>query len=95
MSLVKQKLDHRVELLSQESEELQLTSEHRGLNSASSERLALLTEPTEVEGVKEPQYKLEQLECFSIPYCTGQTSLEGENEWEKEAVSCYNTLEKA
>lgn len=52
MSLVKQKLDHRVELLSQESEELQLTSEHRGLNSTSSERQALQTEPTEAEGVK-------------------------------------------
>jgi hypothetical protein len=52
MSLVKQKPDHQEELLSHESEELQLTSEHRGLNNASSERLALQTEPTEAEGVK-------------------------------------------
>lgn len=49
---LKQKLDHQEELLCHESEELQLMSQHSVLNSKSSKRLALQTEPSEAEGVK-------------------------------------------
>lgn len=101
---LKQKLDLQGELLAHKSEELRLLSEQRVLSSMSSELLALETELTAAEGVKnalkeevnELQYKQEQLECLNTSLLHQVDRLKEEKEErEREAVSYYNALEKA
>ncbi|XP_021032943.1 protein Spindly [Mus caroli] len=101
---LKQKLDLQGELLAHKSEELRLLSEQRVLSSMSSELLALQTELTAAEGVKnalkeevnELQYKQEQLECLNTSLLHQVDRLKEEKEErEREAVSYYNALEKA
>lgn len=99
---LKQKLDLQGELLAHKSEELRLLSEQRVLSSMSSELLALETELTAAEGVKnalkeevnELQYKQEQLECLNTSLLHQVDRLKEEKEErEREAVSYYNALE--
>ncbi|GAB1295929.1 Protein Spindly [Apodemus speciosus] len=101
---LKQKLDHQGQLLSHKSEELRLMSEQRVHNNMSSELLALQTELTEMEGVKnalreevsELQYKQEQLECLNASLLHQADRLKEEKEErEREAFSYCNALEKA
>ncbi|XP_045432925.1 protein Spindly isoform X1 [Pipistrellus kuhlii] len=100
---LKHKVEHQKELLSCKSEEMRVMSE-RVHESMSSEVLALQIELTEMESVKttlkeevnELQYRLEQLELLNSNLMRQVDRLtEEKEEREKEAVSCYNALEKA
>ncbi|CAK6446318.1 unnamed protein product [Pipistrellus nathusii] len=100
---LKHKVEHQKELLSCKSEEMRVMSE-RVHESMSSEVLALQIELTEMESMKttlkeevnELQYRLEQLELLNSNLMRQVDRLtEEKEEREKEAVSCYNALEKA